>query len=37
MMTLHYTEDNNLALMPTFKMYNAKERYNMGGNRRGVL
>jgi hypothetical protein len=36
MMILHYTEDNNTALMPTFMTYNnVKERYNMGGNRRG--
>jgi hypothetical protein len=37
-MILHYTEDTNIALMPTFMIYNnVKERYNMGRNRRGRI
>jgi hypothetical protein len=37
-MILHYTEDNNIAPMPTFMIYNnAKKRYNTGGNRRGRI
>jgi hypothetical protein len=38
MIILHYTEDNNIELMPTSMIYNnAKKSYNMGGSRRGRI